>query len=239
MSRWRLGFVLILTVSAVYLYAFPTATIIYGGGVLLHVGVGVLLAVLLIPILRVVFRESSLAERGGWVLLTAGTLLGLALIKIGTPNRFKAWLYVHIALCAAGVLMLGSAWVARRGWFGKGLAGAAASFAILALAMAGVAAGSWWTRNVAWKNTYRVVNPKMPAETMDGEGDGPNGKFFPARCRPWTGKTYRRNISCSHRRASAATRTFTSNGTARHTIFRRSTTSGTARALSTCRTLRV
>ena len=40
-----MGFVLILTVSAVYLYAFPTATIIYGGGVLLHVGVGVLLAV--------------------------------------------------------------------------------------------------------------------------------------------------------------------------------------------------
>src|SRR5579863_2228007 len=188
MSRWWLGFVLILTVSAVYLYAFPTATIIYGGGVLLHVGVGVLLAVLLIPILRVVFRESSLAERGGWVLLTAGTLLGLALIKIGTPNRFKAWLYVHIALCAAGVLMLGSAWVARRGWFGKGLAGAAASFAILALAMAGVAAGSWWTRNVAWKNAYRVVNPKMPAETMDGEGDGPNGNFFPSSVQTVDGK---------------------------------------------------
>src|SRR5579863_1219724 len=187
MSRWRLGFVLILTVSAVYLYAFPTATIIYGGGVLLHVGVGVLLAVLLIPILRVVFREGSFAERGGWVLLTAGTLLGLALIKIGTPNRLKVWLYLHIALCAAGVL-LGSTWVARRGWFGKGLAGAVASFAILALAMASVAAGSWWMRTAAWKNAYRVVNPKMPAETMDGEGDGPNGKYFPSSAQTVDGK---------------------------------------------------
>jgi len=183
-----LGLVLILTVSAIYLYTFPAATIIYGGGVLLHLGAGVLLAVLLIPILRVVFREGSFAERGGWVLLTAGTLLGLALIKIGTPNRFKVWLYVHIALCAAGVLLLGSAWVARRGWFGRSFAGGATGFAILTMAMAGVAAGSWWTRTVAWKNAYRVVNPKMPPETMDGEGDGPRGKFFPSSVQTVDGK---------------------------------------------------
>jgi tetratricopeptide (TPR) repeat protein len=180
MSRWRSILVLVLTLSAIYLYAFPSATIIYGGGVLLHAGAGIVLAVLLIPILRTVFRDCSFAEKCGWMLLAAGTILGLALIKIGTPNRFKMWLYLHIALCAAGVLILASAWVARRGWLGKSLVGAAASFAAMALVVAGIAAGSWWTRTVAWKDAYRVVNPKMPAETMDGEGDGPNGKFFPS-----------------------------------------------------------
>jgi len=188
MSRWRLGLVLVLTISAIYLYAFPSATIVYGGGVLLHAGTGILLALLLIPILRVVFRERSLAERFGWALLAAGTLLGLALLKIGTPNRFKMWLYLHIALCTAGALVVGTAWVARRGWFGGGSAGAAASFAVMVLLMAGVSAGSYWARNIAWKNAYRVVNPKMPAETMDGEGDGPGGKFFPSSAQTVDGK---------------------------------------------------
>ena len=183
-----MGFVLVLTVSAIYLYAYPTATILYGGGVLLHAGAGILLAVALIPILRVVFRECSFAERFGWVLLSAGTLLGLALLKIGTPNRFKAWLYLHIALCAAGVLVLAAAWVAKRDWFGRGATRAVASVALVALVMAGISAGSYWTRHIAWKNAYRVVNPKMPAETMDGEGDGPNGKFFPSSVQTVDGK---------------------------------------------------
>jgi hypothetical protein len=180
MSRWRSGLVLVLTLSAVYLYAFPAATIIYGGGVLLHTGAGILLAVLLTPILRAVFRESGLALKLAWILLAAGTILGLLLIKIGTPNRFKTWLYLHIGLCAIGVLLLLTAWVARRNWFGRGVAGAGISFAAVALLLTVIGAGSWWVRSVAWKNGYLVENPRMPAATMDGEGDGPGGKFFPS-----------------------------------------------------------
>src|SRR5262245_61950426 len=160
MSRWRLGLVLVLTFSAVYLYAFPAATIIYGCGIMLHTGAGVLLAILLIPILRTVFRECGLTEKSGWVLLAAGTILGLVLIKIGTPNRFKAWLYLHIALSAAGVLLLATGWAARRGWLGRGFAGAAGRWVAAALLFSAVAAGSWWIRTVAWKNAYRVANPK-------------------------------------------------------------------------------
>src|SRR5215471_16815116 len=180
MSRWRSGFVLVLTFSAIYLYAFPSATLPYGGAVLLHTGAGILLAMLLIPVLRSVLGGCALGEKLGWVLLVAGTVLGLVLIKIGTPNRFKTWLYLHIALCGAGVLLLATGWVVRRGWFGKGLAGAGAGFAAVALLFTAVGAGSWWVRTVPWKNAYRVENPNMPAATMDGEGDGPGGKFFPS-----------------------------------------------------------
>ena len=188
MIRWRFTLLLILTFSAIYLYAFPTATIVYGLGVLLHAGVGILLAIALIPILRQVFRDCSLEIRFGWLLIAGGTLLGLILIKIGTPSRFRTWLYLHIALCAAGVLLIGASWLARRGWLGKGFAGATASFAALTLLMAGLAAGSWWMRNTAWKNSYRVANPRMPAATMDGEGDGPDGKFFPSSAQTKDGK---------------------------------------------------
>jgi len=188
MTRWRFPLLFLLTLSAIYLYAYPTATIIYGGGVLLHTVTGILLAILLIAILRRVFHDCALEIRFAWLLITAGTLLGLILIKIGTPNRFRVWLYLHIALCAAGVLLVATSWLTRRGWLGKGFAGAAASFAVLALLMAGIASGSWWARNIAWKNSNRVVNPRMPTETMEGEGDGPNGKFFPSSAQTRDGK---------------------------------------------------
>src|SRR5580765_10639 len=116
MTRWRFGLLLALTLSAIYLYAFPTATVIYGGGVLLHAGAGIVLAILLFPILRDVFPNSSLEIRFAWLLVAAGTLLGLALLKIGTANRFRFWLYLHIALCAAGVLLLVRSWLAKKQW---------------------------------------------------------------------------------------------------------------------------
>src|SRR6266478_6774897 len=188
MSRSRFALLLLLTLSAIYLYAFPSATLIYGGGVVLHAGAGILLAILLIPILRQVFRDCSWELRVGWLLIATGTLLGLALIKIGTPHRLRGWLYLHIVFCSVGVLFVGSSWLARRGWFGKGFAAGAASFAALALTLAAVAAGSWWVREIAWKNSYRVTNPKMPSETMDGEGDGPSGKFFPSSGQTKDGK---------------------------------------------------
>jgi len=188
MSRSRFALLLLLTLSAIYLYAFPSATMIYGGAVLLHAGAGILLAVLLFSILRQAFRDCPWHIRVAWLLIAAGTLLGLALIKIGTPHRLRGWLHLHIALCAVGLLLLGTSWLARRGWFGSGFAGAAASFAILALAMCAVTAGSWWAREIAWKNGYRVTNPKMPSETMDGEGDGPSGKFFPSSVQTKDGK---------------------------------------------------
>jgi Flp pilus assembly protein TadD len=194
MNRWRLPLLVLLALSAIYLYAFPTASMIYGGGVLLHSGAGILLAILLIPILRSVFRDSPLEVRVGWLLMAAGTVLGIILIKIGTPNRLRGWLYLHIALCAVGLLLLGSSWLARREWLGKGFGGAVASFALLVLAMSAIAAGSWWTRSVAWKNNNRVVNPRMTAETMDGEGDGPGGKFFPSSVQTKDGK----NISAKY-----------------------------------------
>ncbi len=188
MIRWRSALLVFLTLSAIYLYAFPSATISYGAAVLFHAGSGILLAILLIPILRWVFREPSLASRLAWLLLTAGIVLGLVLVKIGAAHRFRTWLFLHIALCAVGVLVLGTKWLAERGTFGKGFAGATASFAVLTLLLAGVSAGSWWVRNAAWKNAYRIQNPSLSTETMDGEGDGPSGKFFPSSVQTRDGK---------------------------------------------------
>jgi len=72
----------------------------------------------------------------------------------------------------------------QKGWLGDGVLQRGLGFAALTILSAGLAAGTWWTREVAWKNANRISNPLMPPETMDSEGDGSQGKFFPSSRRP-------------------------------------------------------
>ncbi|HEY6389502.1 MAG TPA: tetratricopeptide repeat protein [Candidatus Acidoferrum sp.] len=166
--------------SAVYLYGYPSATISYAVAELFHVATGLALTVLLVRYLVRLLALNTLLARMGWILLAAGAVLGIALIKIGTPLRLKPWLYAHIALCVLGTLFLASSWLASKGWLGEGIVRHGLGFAVLALLATVIATGAWWTREVAWKTANRISNPLMPPETMDGEGDGPKGKFFPS-----------------------------------------------------------
>jgi Tfp pilus assembly protein PilF len=181
MQRWRSLSVLVLAVTAVYLYAFPAANIPYAIAVLLHTGLGVLvtIAILFFLLLRG-FNQQPLPARFGWLFLLAGGALGIALIKIGTPHRLKTWLYTHIALCLLGVLFLASSWLASRNKLNTGFLQQSFRFVALVLAIAAISSAAWWTRTIAWKNAYRVNNPPLAPATMDQEGDGPQGKFFPS-----------------------------------------------------------
>jgi Flp pilus assembly protein TadD len=180
MERWRLGSLLALSASAIYLYGFPSATIPYGILVLFHVAVGILLTVLLLPVLFRLQRVDTPLARVGWIFLAAGAVLGIGLIFVGTLNRLKPWLYAHIVLCVAGGLFVATASLASRGLLGTNATQRVFRFAGLVLATATIAAGAWWLREVAWRNANRIANPQMPAASMDGEGDGPQGKFFPS-----------------------------------------------------------
>ncbi|HET8926141.1 MAG TPA: tetratricopeptide repeat protein [Candidatus Acidoferrum sp.] len=181
-ERWLPHVLVALALSAVYLYAYPSATISYAVLDLFHIAAGIFFIVLLLfTLIRLLPKASSLA-RLGWILLAAGGLLGIVLIKIGTPIRLRIWLYAHIALCVMGTLFVLASWVLSLGWFGTGLARRTLGFAALALLTAGIAAGAWWTRELRWRHAVanRISNPLMPPESMDGEGDGPQGKFFPS-----------------------------------------------------------
>jgi Flp pilus assembly protein TadD len=188
MKRWRSLSVLILAVTAVYLYAYPAATIVYAGTVLLHTGIGVLLALGLAAFLfRGIWTEQRLA-RFGWLSMAAGAVLGIALIYLGTPHRLKGWLYAHIAFCSVGVVLLATSWLAERGWLGEESGQRVLRFAALLLATAGIAAGAWWVRNVAWSSSFKISNPAIAPATMNEEGDGPSGKFFPSSVQTVDGK---------------------------------------------------
>jgi len=180
MKRWRSLSVLVLAVTAVYLFAFPTATLVYAGAVLLHTGLGLLVTLALAIFLFRGMRSEAVLAQLGWVLMAAGAVLGVALIYLGTPHRLKAWLYAHIAICTLGAVLLAAAWMEDRGWLGTGAVKSVLGLAGILLAAAGIAAGAWWVRNVAWNSSYRVTNPAISPATMENEGDGPKGKFFPS-----------------------------------------------------------
>ncbi len=188
MKRWRSLSVLILALTAVYLYAFPTATITYAGAVLLHTGLGVLVTLGLgLYLFRGMWKEGWLA-RMGWLLMAAGAVLGVALIYLGTSHRMNPWLYAHIAVCTAGFVMLATAWLQERGWLGTTMAQRVLGFVTVVVATAAIGSGAWWVRTVAWNNAYRITNPPISPATMDNEGDGPHGKFFPSSGQTTDGK---------------------------------------------------
>src|SRR5690348_4784754 len=120
MNRWRTRSVLLLTASGLFLYTLPSPTLTYGAIVLLHVALGVVFFFLLLPLLARLKRTEMPEARYAWALLAVGAILGLALIYLGTPHWLKGWFYVHIFLCAAGVLLLVASWMASLGWLGKG-----------------------------------------------------------------------------------------------------------------------
>src|SRR2546430_1396908 len=132
-KRWLSRILVALTLSAVYLYGYPSATIFYFIVDLLHVAIGMVLAILLFfRVVRLLPRETLLG-RLGWLSLAAGALLGMVLIKTGTPLRLKPWLHAHIALCVVGALFLAISWLIAKGWLGESIPRRGFGFAALAL----------------------------------------------------------------------------------------------------------
>jgi hypothetical protein len=62
-------------------------------------------------------RSQGLLARVGWILLAAGAILGIDVIKIGTPSHLKSWLYAHIVICMSGAVACFASWLAcADGW---------------------------------------------------------------------------------------------------------------------------
>jgi tetratricopeptide (TPR) repeat protein len=125
-------------------------------------------------------RQESLIARTGWGLVVAGGILGLVLLKIGTPRSEWNWLYSHIVISAAGVAILVAQWTGKRGWLGAGTSRAIARVAICLALLAAIGYGARYIRESRWQNRARIENPAMPPATMNDEGDGPEGHFFPS-----------------------------------------------------------
>ena len=161
------------------------------------------------------------------------------LIFTGTRRTEWPLLYVHIAACVVGGALIVADWMGHHRGFAIGAHHAAATVLrctfFLALAAA-LGAGAYWLRTVPWERNHRIENPAIAPASMDNEGDGPSGPFFPSSAQTLHhGQIPASYFTESSKAANAATPTSTNNGKAPRTIFPRSITPGIARASSTCR----
>src|SRR5438876_6638594 len=105
-----------LVLSAVYLYAFPAPTVAYAGIVLLHVVLGVAALVVIAFLLVRGLRWPMWSALLGWSLFSVSGIAGVGLIFLGTARPQWKWLYLHIILSLAAVVVLAAHWASRRGW---------------------------------------------------------------------------------------------------------------------------
>ena len=166
--------------SAVYLYAFPQPNVLYAAVVLAHVFVGLILTVYLLVFLFRLIRDGGWVVRLGWLLVSASALLGVVLIKLGALRADYDWLYLHIILALAGIGILFAHWAGTQGWLSPGFGRAALRYAVCLAALVGLSAAGWYTRNSRWLNHARIENPAEAPASMNDEGDGPQGDFFPS-----------------------------------------------------------
>ena len=175
--------VVFLTVSAGYLYAFPQPNVFYAVIVALHAAGGVLATIFLLVFLSSLLRDGSLSAKAGWLLIAAGAVLGDILIKTGTPRSEWNKLYFHIIISLAGLgLLLADWWGRRRRWESGTGSKVVAGVVRVVLCLGMLALVGYAARYIrqGWESRNRIANPTMPPETMDGEGDGATGDFFPS-----------------------------------------------------------
>lgn len=170
----------VLFLSAAYLYIFPSPSLVYIGLVLLHSGLGVLASVLLIPKLTRIFSAQTFKENAGWLFISLGAALGIVLLLIGTERSHWNWMYGHVACSLAGGAFLVGRWAGGKGWLAGNAGKAALRYLIFAGLAAAMGVGGWQWRQHRWLNAYRIENPVTAPDSMNGEGDGPEGPFFPS-----------------------------------------------------------
>jgi tetratricopeptide (TPR) repeat protein len=174
-----------LVVSAIYLYAFPQANIFYAGVVLLHAIAGVVASILLLLWLVRGWRQCEPLVRIGMAFLFLGAIPGLALIYTGALRTEWALVYVHLGLSFLGAGLIAAAHLGNRRWLSRHAALRVAAVIVVLAVLAPVAR---YLRETRWTQRGRIENPALAPVTMDGEGDGPTGPFFPSSAQVYGGE---------------------------------------------------
>jgi hypothetical protein len=99
MTRVRALGLILLTLTGIYLYAFPSATIPYLGIVLGHIAGGLVFALVLLMNVRQLRQQGSAAITG-WIFIAIGTALGIIVAFTGATRPLTPLLYAHIFICA-------------------------------------------------------------------------------------------------------------------------------------------
>jgi tetratricopeptide (TPR) repeat protein len=177
-SRWNRfvlwGF-LALLLNASYLAAFADPTLFYFANVLLHVGLGVVLLLAALPLLKRV-ASSQIGSRTSWLavalVVAAAAASGIYLVLVGNLTPERPVLVAHVAAGIAGAVLFATAFGNRAV---TGLVAVAIAFPLGVLLLG---------------NDSRLpVNRKLPPTEMASESmGGEKGPFFPSSASTADGK---------------------------------------------------
>jgi tetratricopeptide (TPR) repeat protein len=192
MRRFLIALAIGLAASAIYLFAFPSATIFYEAIVLVHILAGAAFLVFGLPWIGHLTRGRSLWEKIGWWVFLLGGAFGAVIIFTGARRDMWPVLYTHEFISIVGCAALLFVWTSGKSWLrafnGNAIRDAVRLACCLALAAA-VTYGAWWVRTVPWQHAYTIHNPSIAPASMNQEGAGPKSPFFPSSAETATGKT--------------------------------------------------
>ena len=178
-KKLLLGGAIVMAVNSAYLASFVDPTLTYVFNVLLHVGVGFLLVASLIWFHAAGHRWGAMSL----AILAGGLGLYLAIFAATQAHRWALW--GHMAASVLVLLLLISTFAnLQLAW--KNYAALLAACLILPSGMAAY--------HRARPNPADRIHNSPPPTSVDGEGDGPQGPFFPSSASTNTGGTIPSNF---------------------------------------------
>ena len=179
------GLMFVLVASAAYLYPFPQTNLVYPAVVVLHSLAGVLATIVGAALFSRILRQGGIVWKAGCLLLAVGAALGLLLLYTGTPHSEFKWLYAHIVVSLLGIGCLLAEALGRRAWVSSN---AAVRVVVCLAALGALGWAAHYQRESRWLTNSVIKNPPLPPQTMNEEGDGASGPFFPSSAQVYGGQ---------------------------------------------------
>ncbi len=178
--RYAAG-VLLFLLNTAYLAAFASPTLFYFSNVVVHIVLGVALAVLLGRQFVRQRRAIPAALQVATVPLVFGVLAGAAIAVVGAAGRLRPLLPIHIVLVFVGLVpwLAWAAWVGARRLASPQRVTLATAYSVACLALVG-APVLMMRDDAADRVRFRIQNPAVVPADMAAEGAGPNSPFFPS-----------------------------------------------------------
>ncbi len=169
----------LLVVNAAYLAMRADPTITYYVNVALHPILGLALAALAGWRFRTAWKTSVLRMLTT-LMLTVAAALGIVVLVVGATRPYYTVVQAHVATAVIGLALLAvELWrTARPGPIRLKRIVAAATVVLFVTVCSAALARA--TRDDNRTRTYRITNPDTVPVTMNEEGGGPDGPFFPS-----------------------------------------------------------
>ena len=176
--KWTALLFVVLLLNTAYITAFASPTIFYMGNVLVHLLLGLVLAVMLAVLLvRRPEMRTGLVPAAIFFLLAL--LAGLWLAVDGNVLRNRPVYWAHVVAAGLGVAAVG-AWIWRRGAQGGGWGRFRQAFAAAVALLVLVPAVTAIYHQARPNPENHIYNPMVVPTSMNEEGGGPKSPFFPS-----------------------------------------------------------